>query len=68
MKDSKECNKFQGLRWCAISSKRTVISVKSTPDEAYFDAVSQGECSPIIVRGYIVENEKNDRKRGVTTI
>ena len=57
-KDSKECNKFQGLRWIAISTKNEVISIKESPDEARYDAISQGETCPIIVRGYIVKDGK----------
>lgn len=64
LEDLKECNKFQGLRWCAISSKMEVISIKSTPDDAFYDAISQGETCPMIVRGYIVLRKvKNAKKK-----
>jgi hypothetical protein len=60
MSDAKENNKFQGIKYCAISSKMEVIAIRLTPEAAYREAVIKGEPTPIIVQGYIIENEKKE--------
>jgi hypothetical protein len=47
--DFQESNKFQGLRYYAISSEQEVIAIESSPDDAYFEAISQGEMTPVII-------------------
>ena len=58
--DGKECNKFQGLRYYAISKNLKIISEGPTPDDVYFNAVSKGETTPIIISSntIIKTNEK----------
>ena len=59
LSESKECNKFRGLRYYAISSNQKVIAEGSSPDEVYFNAVSQGETCPIIISSNtIIKNPK----------
>ncbi len=47
--ESTESNKFQGLRYYAVSRDKVVIAIESSPEKAYYEAVSQGETTPVII-------------------
>lgn len=48
-KDHLESNKFQGLRYYAISCNQEIIVEGSSPDEVYCKAIIKGENTPIII-------------------
>jgi len=59
--ESKECNKFQGLRYYAISSDQKIIAEGYDPEMVRCDAIISGEKCPIIISSNtIIKNSKND--------
>jgi hypothetical protein len=48
MKDHKECNKFQGLKYYAVNEHQEIIAVGYSPDMVYTKAVIKGCTCPIV--------------------
>jgi hypothetical protein len=62
MKDAPETNKFMGLKYYAVGSNNTIVSEGFSPDEVYYDAVSQGEQAPIIFGSNTIIHTKMTHK------
>lgn len=58
-KDHKECNKFKGLRYYAVSSENKIIADGHDPERVRAEAIIAGEMCPIIISSNtVITNSK----------
>lgn len=68
MKDHKECNKFQGLKYYAVNEHQEIIAVGYSPDTVYTEAVIKGCTCPIVFSSYKVISTREQKLKKIKKI